>query len=361
MVGVVHWEHRFKRGRPSISRRRWLGQLAAPAAAAALAACCTRARRSVVIYTALDQVFSEPLFEPFERQTGVRVLAVYDTEAVKTVGLFNRIRLEADSGRVRCDVFWNNEILNTLRLHRLGLLRPLHPANAEPFPEQFKAADGTWYGFAARARVLLVNTEQVAEPEQPSSMFELAEPRWRGKLAMAKPLFGTTATHAACLFAALGPERARHWFKQLKDNQVRIMPGNKQSALAVSDGTVALGLTDTDDAVIEVEKGRPVRIVYLDSEPDQLGTLFLPNTVCSLAGCPHPAEADLLVNYLLSPQVEVALATGPSAQIPLNPNVKVQARVATPKTVKPMDVDFAAALDHWDQAMKYMAELFETG
>jgi iron(III) transport system substrate-binding protein len=223
---------------------------------------CTRTAPQVVVYTALDREFSEPLFAPFEKQSGIRVRPNFDTEATKTVGLANRIVIEAEGGRPHCDLFWNNEILQTLRLRAKGLLRPIHPANAEPYPREFKAADGTWYGFAARARVLIVNTELVAEDDLPRSIFDLTRPEWKGRLGIAKPLFGTTATHAACLFAELGPERARRFFLDLKANGVQILAGNKQVARSVADGALAVGFTDTDDAIDELEKGMPVRIVY---------------------------------------------------------------------------------------------------
>ncbi|MBI3467200.1 MAG: iron transporter, partial [Planctomycetes bacterium] len=92
---------------------------------------CTKPNASVVVYTALDQEFSEPLFAPFQKATGIRVRPNFDTESTKTVGLANRIMVEAQGGRTRCDLFWNNEILHTLRLKERGLLRPIHPPNAE--------------------------------------------------------------------------------------------------------------------------------------------------------------------------------------------------------------------------------------
>jgi iron(III) transport system substrate-binding protein len=319
---------------------------------------CSPSPPSVVVYTALDQEFSEPLFAPFTKLSGVRVRPNFDTEATKTVGLVGRIIAEAESGRTRCDLFWNNEILNTLRLKDRGLLRPIHPPNAGALPDQFKAADGTWYGFAARARVLIVNTELVPDAETPRSILDLTDAKWKGKVAIAKPLFGTTATHAACLFAALGADRAQQWFLDLKKNDVQILSGNKQVALNVASGRVPLGLTDTDDAIIELEKGEPVRIVYLDSRPGELGTLFIPNTLCALKGSPNPSAAERLADYLLGPDVETALAAGPSAQIPLNPAVKVRLRTETPATIEAMRVDFDRAASQWDAAARFIADEF---
>ena len=309
----------------------------------------------VVVYTALDREFSEPIFRNFTQATGVTVLPKYDTESTKTVGLANAII--AEQKRPRCDLFWNNEILNTLRLEELGLVAIYFPPAASGFPEDVRSPHGTWHGFAARARVLAVNTRLVPQIQRPKSIHDLTDPKWKDKVGIAKPLFGTTATHAACLFAHWGDNRAREFFRRLKQN-ARIESGNRQVAMAVARGELAFGLTDTDDAIIELENGMPVAIVYPDTEPDEMGTLFIPNTLALIKGSPHPDQARRLVDYLLLPEVEAQLAEGRSAQIPLNPSVTAELRVETPETVKPMEVDFAAAADKWDVAAKFLREEF---
>ena len=142
---------------------------------------------------------------------------------------------------------------------------------------------------------------------------------------------------------------------------MQILSGNKQVAMAVAAGQAAFGLTDTDDAIKEVKKGMPVTIVYPDQEPGGLGTLFIPNTLAIIRGGPHPEAARRLVDYLLSPEVEAALAAGPSAQIPLNPNVQAPVRVKTPKTIRAMKVDFDAAAEKWDDAAKFLRDEFSGG
>ena len=331
-------------------------RLCAVLAVAALTGCWRASGPEVVVYTALDSEFSEPVFQRFTTMTGIRVLPKFDTEATKTVGLAETIL--AENARPQCDVFWNNEILNTLRLDQRGLLAPFRPPGAEAFPEMYRSARGTWYGFAARARVLVVNTKLVRPEDRPRSIHDLAEPKWRGKVAMAKPLFGTTATHAACLFAYWGEEKAKAFFRKLKANQIQIVAGNKQVALSVAAGRAAFGITDTDDAIIEKEKGLPVQIVYPDQGPDGMGTLFIPNTVAIVAGGPNPGAARQLVQYLLSPEVEALLAEGPSAQIPLNPAVEAQVRVETAQTIKAMQVDFEAAARMWDGAARFIRDEF---
>ena len=198
----------------------------------------------------------------------------------------------------------------------------------------------------------------VVETDRPHGLADLLNPKWKGKIGIAKPLYGTTATHAACLFAVWGEEKARKFFQDLKANDVQILSGNKQVATAVGSGQIAFGLTDTDDAMGEVEAGSPVVIVYPDREPGQLGTLFIPNTLAMIKGAPHRDAARTLADRILSPEVEEALADGPSAQIPLLKSTRKSARVETPATVHPMDVDFQAAAKVWDRAAVVLTELF---
>jgi len=311
---------------------------------------------TVVVYSALDREFSAPILKAYGKDSGVRVLPKFDVESTKTVGLTNLIIAEAE--RPRCDLFWNNEILNTLRLKKRGLLAPFRPSHAGDLPDTFRAKDRTWYGFAARARILIVNKKLVADSDRPKGIKDLLDPKWKNKIGIAKPLFGTTATHAACLFAAWGDEKAKAYFRDLKVNGVQVFSGNKQVALAAGSGEIAIGLTDTDDAMGEVDAGSSISIIYPDREPSGLGTLFIPNTLAVIKGSPHQKEAQALADHLLSPEIESALARGPSAQIPLLKGTNVQARVETPKTVHAMEVDFEEAAELWDKVAAFLVGEF---
>jgi iron(III) transport system substrate-binding protein len=344
----------------------------------------------VVVYTALDREFSEPILNDFTARTGIKALAAYDTESTKTVGLVNRIRAEVH--RPRCDVFWNNEILNTVRLKSEGLLQPCTPPppQARFYPAQYRDPDGYWFGFAARARVIIVNTNLVRPEDRPDSIYDLADPQWRGRTGIAKPLFGTTASHVACLFARLGPDDARRLLASFKANDIQIASGNKGCAQMVAAGALAFGLTDTDDALIEREAGKPVAIVFPDgaapatlaaSRPaadgadagarvlsrtatpasartSGMGPLLLPNTLAVVKGAPHPDAAAKLIDFLLSPEVEARLAIGPSAQIPLNSRCTAVSRACRLADLRPMEVDFAAAAAQFPAAAAYVEAEF---
>jgi iron(III) transport system substrate-binding protein len=300
---------------------------------------CFSSQPRVVLYCAQDREFAVESLGDFEKSSGRRVDTKFDTEADKSVSLVNE--LIQDREKPRCDVFWNNEIVSTIRLQKMGLLAPYASPAAKPFPAFARAKDDSWHAFAARARVLVVNTDLVPEAERPRSLLELTDPKWKGKVVMARPVHGTTATQAACVFTVLGADKAKDYYRGLTANGIQLAPGNKQVAEWVSAGRtpsgqpVAVGVTDTDDALGEMEKNSKLAMVFPDR--DGLGTLFIPNSVMIIKNGPDPEGARKLVDYLLSPEVEKRLAEGSGHQIPLNPEVKAKlpAGLETPATVKP--------------------------
>ena len=266
--------------------------------------------------------------------------------------------LEQEAARPRCDVHWNNEPLGSVRLARAGVYTPLPEPLGDAFPADTRPADRLWQGFAARARVLVVNTDLVKDADRPRSLFDLTAVRWKGRVAMAKPFFGTTATHAACLAAALGATRARDFFEKLKANEVGVVAGNKQVAQGVAEGRFAVGVTDTDDAIIELRAKKPVAVVFPDA--DGVGTLFLPNTVALVKDGPNPAAARKLAEFLLRAETEKRLAERGGFQIPLNPAVKAElpATILRPTGTRAMSVSFDAAADHWERTQAMLREVF---
>jgi iron(III) transport system substrate-binding protein len=324
--------------------------------------CGSHAKSRVVVYCAQDREFAEEIFKDFTHKTELEVTPKYDIESEKSVGLALEISREKD--RPRCDVHWNNEILWTIRLQRQGLLEPYASPSAAPYPAFAKAKDDTWHAFAERARVLLVNTKLIPkEEDRPRSLLDLTDPRWKGRVVMAKPNFGTSSTQAACLFEVLGPEKAKQFYLDLKKNGVNIVPGNKQVADGVSDGQFAVGITDTDDAIGEVSARKPVAIIFPDRDApkeSRMGTLFIPNTVAIVRGSPNQAGARQLVDFLLSSEVEAKLAEAESHQIPMNPQVHAELpkEFATRKTAKAMDVDFEKAADLWDEVQEFLRNEF---
>ena len=329
--------------------------------------CISKEDNQVVIYCALDREFSQPILEDLSAELKIPIKKKFDLESNKTVGLTNEII--QNQNRPRADLFWNNEILQTINLENRGLLEPYRSPEATRFPDSFRSSNNAWYGFAGRYRVLIVNTDLMPNRSQwPSSMMDLVEEKYKKKCTLARPLFGTSATHAAVMFERLGAGPAEAFYRQLAANCV-VLGGNKQVAQRVAEGKFLFGVTDTDDAIIEIEKGRPVAIVFPDQSDHQMGALLIPNTLCLIRNGPNPIAARRLMDRLLRSDIETRLALGRSAQIPLAKDVVQTSRAlntdsaikTNPAKLKIMDVDFESAAQHWPENVLTLTKLFPVG
>jgi len=290
----------------------------------------------VVVYTSVDEVDAKQVLAAFEKEAGIEVLPLFDTEAAKTTGL--ALRLLSEKSRPRADVFWNNELSRTLMLADKGVLAPYQSSSAADIPAQWKDAGGMWAAYSLRARVIVCNADKVKESEAPKTLWDLCLPRWKNKAGIANPLFGTTACQAAALARVWGEAKALEFFRKLQGNGIRVYDGNSTVRDAVAAGEIEVGLTDTDDALIGVKRGMKIAMVLPDQEKGGIGTLVIPNSVALVAGAPHPKEAKAFIDFLLSRAVEKRFADPADGQIPVR-GENIPSDLAS---IKAMKVDWAA-------------------
>lgn len=307
------------------------GLLLALACVSAIASCGRSEVREVVLYTSADDYIVREVVDAFQNETGIRVRLQGDTEAAKTTGLV--LRLLAEKQSPRADVWWSSEPFGTIQLSREGVLSPYTSTAAEAdmggaWPSALRPADGTWYGFASRARVIAYNTNTVAREEAPRTLRDLTEPRWSGRVGMAKPQFGTTRGHMAALVALYGEDALRDWLIAMKANGLRLYDGNASAVQAVARGEIHLCLTDTDDVWAGQRNNWPVELVYEVADQDapehdlpSFGAMVIPNTVARVRGGPNHDNAAVLIDFLLSERVERILAESDSGNAPVRPRV----------------------------------------
>ena len=296
----------------------------------------TDQEKTVVVYTSVDDVFARPITEEFQRQTGIQVQLVPDTEETKSTGLLNR--LIAEKQRPRADVFWSGDPVRAAVLKLKDVSAPYTSPAAEGLPARFSDPDAHWTGFSARARVLIYNRNLVPEDEAPQSVMDLLDPRFKDQSALANPLFGTTSMHIAALFEVLGEEKAEDFLRRFIDNGGKILSSNGEVRRRVSSGEVALGLTDTDDANVARIEGAPIGIVFPDQ--DGMGTLLIPNCTVLIDGGPNPESGRQFIDFLLRPQTAEALARSEAAQIPLRPGVPGPEESPSIEEIHAMTVDY---------------------
>ena len=238
----------------------------------------------VVVYTSQDEVYAEPILKDFEKQTGIQVKTVFDSEAVKTVGLVNRLLQEKSNPQ--CDVFWNNEEFRTRQLAAKGV---------------FRDTDG-WTHLGYRTRRIVINTNYVKAADAPRAWTDVTNKIWSHKVALAFPLFGTTSTHFQALRQLWGDAAWQSWCRALVANNPFVVDGNSVVVKQVARGEAWIGLADSDDIADAQKEGAPILALPVTPE-----TLYLPNTVAVIKSCPHPQAAQQLFDFLRDKKISQRL------------------------------------------------------
>ncbi|GJM18706.1 MAG: iron transporter [Phycisphaeraceae bacterium] len=305
--------------------------------------------RRVVLYSSVDDYVLREVVRDFERETGIEVLLVGDTEATKTTGLVTRLLAEKDAPKA--DVWWSSEPFGTIRLAKEGVLDAYASADAEAafedgWPAWLRGEGGTWYGFALRARVIAYSTKRVEDP--PNRLRDLTDPRWKGRVGIARPQFGTTRGHMGALTSLWGLDNFESWLEDLKANGVRLYDGNATVVRKIAEGEIDIGLTDTDDVWAGQRNGWDVELTYEDTEKiamygkGSFGPLIIPNTAAIVRGAPNRDEAEELMNYLLMGPAERALRSSDSHNWPVFPGVGDHPDASRPWTRFPWDLEAIA-------------------
>jgi iron(III) transport system substrate-binding protein len=296
-------------------------------AAAIWPAWFTGKQNAIVVYCAHDSVYADGILKDFENQTGIPIVVEYDSEATKSLGLVNQLKMEKDDPH--CDVFWNNELLGTMDLADEGILEPYKGTGYERIPAQFKDDQGRWTGFAARMRVWIVNKDKFPLGGGPGDRIFNQNPQ---TAAIANPLYGTTLTHFSLLWELRGASGLKSWYADMRHRGLRILAGNARVKDAVADGVCDFGWTDTDDCFEALDDHKPVtmepiQVSDLERSSAHYGsayTIVIPNTASLVRGSHHRQDAERLIDFLLSAETELTLAKSKSRQVPLGPVDKAQ-------------------------------------
>ena len=294
----------------------------------------------LVVYCAHDSVYSEDVLRDFERETGIPLEIRFDTEATKSLSLVSLLVAERENPR--CDVFWNNEVLGTMKLKEQGVLESYSGPGYERIPNQYRDPEGYWTGFGARLRVYIVNTDQLTATDETIGAALAGD---LSGVAVAQPLYGTTLTHYSILWQQWGAEKLKQWHRESRERGIVEVKGNAVVKNLVAAGKCSLGWTDTDDYFLAVDDDEPVDMRPIRTPQGE--TICIPNSVAIVKNCRHRKLAEKLVNYLLSEDVEVRLANSRSRQVPLGKvdesKLPEQVRQLRPFVAEGVDLNGVAA------------------
>ncbi len=202
-----------------------------------------------------------------------------------------------------------------------GATRKCAPANWQL--RTSSAPTNGWAAFGYRSRRIVINTNHLSLATAPRSLLDLTNLAWRGKVALAYPQFGTTATHFHALRQYWGDAPWQAWCWALAANRPLLVDGNSVVVKMVGRGEAWIGLSDSDDITEGQQNALPIMPLPMDAE-----TLLIPNTVGVIRDAPHPKPAQRLLEYLERPAVAAQLVAanaleGPSSGEVSTPTLKV--------------------------------------
>jgi iron(III) transport system substrate-binding protein len=244
-------------------------------------------------------------------------------------------------------------------------------------PGSGAAAGPRWYGFGSRARVIGYNTKMVEKADAPTAYGMLLQERFKGRVGMARPQFGTTRGHMAIMADALGRGPLGDLLSAMKNNDLRLYDGNGAVARALGNGEIHVGLTDSDDVLAGQREKWPIEMAFIKcpdpsarrvsrdnprwSELQQVaktGTILMPNTVSRVRGGQNVKDAAALVEFLLSPAMQRTMAMGEAKNVPVDPALRAELSTWLPPAEDVVDIDFEEAAMAMDGAMQTCESVF---
>jgi iron(III) transport system substrate-binding protein len=248
---------------------------------------------TLTIYSGREEELVAPLFEMFEEQTGIGVEVRYADSAE----LAATIAEEGENSPA--DVFFAQDPGSLGAVEQEGLLATLNEETLGKVDARFRDPDGHWVGTSGRARVVVYNTESLSEGDLPQSIWDLAEPRWKGKIGV-PPTNASFQAFVTAMRLTAGEERTRDWLEALKANDPKLYEKNTPVVEAAAAGEIEVGLVNHYYLYLvkEEQPDAPVANHYLSG--DDPGAFVSAAGVAILAGTDQDEEAQRFVDFLLS-------------------------------------------------------------
>ena len=245
----------------------------------------------LVLYSGRSESLVGPVIEQFREATGIDVQIKYGSTSEMAA------TLQEEGSRSPADVFWAQDpgALGALS----GMFRPLPSDVTLAVPEWARADDGRWVGVSGRARVIVYNRE-LSQDELPSSLLELTDPKWKGRIGW-PPTNSSFLVMVTAMRQTWGEDKTREWLEGMLANDTKVYPKNTPIVAAAAAGEVDLGL---------VNHYYLHRFIAEDGDDFGARNLFLndggPGSLVMVAGVgilntnSNSANADAFVRFLLS-------------------------------------------------------------
>ncbi len=310
--------------------------------------------QEVNVYNSRHYNSDKAIYEAFTAKTGIKVNVIEGNhdELIQ--------RMKSEGAGSPADLFITVDAGRLALAARDGLLAPTKSKMLdEVVPAHLRNPDGMWYGLSTRARILVYAKDRL-KPEDLKDYEDLAKPFLKGRVLTRSGTHPYNLALTASLVAANGEAKTEEWAKGLVANLARAPKGgdtDQIKAVAAGEGDVAISNSYYLGKLITSSKPEDRAVA------EKVGAIF-PNqtnrgTHVNLSGAgvvktaPHPKEAVMLLEFLVSPEAQRNFADG-NMEFPVNPAVQPHPALAALGAFKQDKLNAGSYLDHNQQALQIM-------
>ena len=291
----------------------------------------TAAAEELVVYSGRSDKFVKPVIDAFTQETGIKVTI----HAGSSTSLLNKLKLEGD--KTSADLFISNDAGTLQQGSELQLFQALPADVAKDIPANYRASDNTWVGLSARARVLVVNKNDKSA-DFVKSVFDLADPRLKGKLAITNSSNESYIAGVTVYLRSTDDARVKQWLQGMKENVgSSVFDKHGKIVKSVAEGKMAVGLVNHYYIYRHLEKhpDAPIKIVL----PDQggMGVAWNVAGAAITKHAKHSAAAQKLMAFMISEAGQKQFAEV-NREYPTRPGVAAAPEVPPLSSYKVADV-----------------------
>lgn len=259
---------------------------------------------SVTLYSGRTEELIQPILDDFTKATGISVAVKYGDSA----DLALLIEEEASAGNVQADVFLSQSPGSLGFLEQNDRLAELGETVTSLVPESVRDDDNRWVGFSGRQRVLVYNTDALTPADLPTSVFDLTDPKWKGKIGIA-PSNGSFQDFVTAMRVTEGDEATSAFLEALDANDPVTYPKNSAIVAAVGRGEVEVGLVNHyyNFQALDENPDQPSANHRFDA--DDPGSTLIITGAAILEGTDRSSTASQLIEFLLGPDGQRYFAT----------------------------------------------------
>ena len=286
----------------------------------------------LVVYSGRSDKFVKPVIKEFTKETGIKVIL----HSAKSTALLNKLKVEGE--RTQADLYLSNDAGNLQLGGQMGLFQPLPQNVVDVIDPTLRAADNSWVGLSARARVLVANSE--VDTSFVKSVFDLADPRLQGRIAVTHSGNGSFIAGVTVYMEAAGVEKTREWLKGVKENAAgRTFDKHSKVVKAVASGKRAVGLVNHYYIYrhLDEKPNAPLKVIVPDQGDGEMGVAWNVAGIGISKYSQKSAAAVKFVEYLVSEKGQQLFAEV-NREYPARKGVASSAEIPAANTIRAASV-----------------------